>query len=117
MRLAPRAAAARITRRLIYDTCDQAGFPVRMVDDAALVAGELVTASIRQARRDVDVVLHVDQGQIRIGVRDTSTAPPLLGLDSRPGPERSTAVVERLSSSWGYCRSEAGREVWALLRR
>ena len=114
--LRPRASAPRIVRHVVYTLCDEAGLPHRFGDDAALVAGELVTASIRQARSDIDVTVEAGPLQVRVGVRDTSDALPMLGFDPRPGPVRSADLVERLSSSWGYCRSDDGRETWALLR-
>ena len=114
--LRPRGTAPRIVRHLVHTVCDEAGLSHRLKDDAAMVASELVLASIRQARCDIDVSVEADANHVRIGVHDTWPTPPLLGRDQRTSPARSTTVVERLASSWGYYSGEDGRELWALLR-
>jgi hypothetical protein len=116
MELRPRSSAPALARRLVYDACGDAGLPNRMAHAAAQVAGELVLTSIRQTRRNVDVSVDLAGNQVTVRVSDRGTAPPLLGHDTRTGPARATALVERLASSWGYSCREDGNEVWALLR-
>jgi hypothetical protein len=114
--LRPHSSAPALARKIVYDLCGEVGLPNRTASAAALVAGELVLTSIRQTRRNLDVSIDFAGDQVTVRVSDRSTAPPLLGRDTRTGPARSTALVERLASSWGYSRRESGNEVWALLR-
>ena len=114
--LRPRSSAPALARKLVYDMCGQAGLPNCVASAAAVVAGELVLTSIRQTRRKVDVSVDLASNQVTVRVNDRSAAPPLLGRDSRTGPARSTALVERLASSWGYSCLDSGNQVWALLR-
>ena len=114
--LPPRSSAPWMARRLVHQLGGQVGLPDRVTSDAALVLGELVTTRLQQTHRGVDVVIDLDPDQVTVRVKDHSAAPPLLGHDPRTGPAHSTAVVERLSSSWGYSSRENGHEVWALLR-
>jgi hypothetical protein len=114
--LRPHSSAPALARKLVYDLCGEEGLPNRTASAAALVAGELVLTSIRQTRHNLDVSVDLARDKVTVRVSDRSTAPPLLGRDPRTGPARSTALVERLSSSWGYRRRESGNEVWAILR-
>ena len=114
--LPPRSSAPRVARRLVHELGGQAGLPDRVTSDAALVLGELVNTRLRQTHYRVDVVIDLDPDQVTVRVKDHSAAPLQLGHDPRTGPAHSTAVVERLASSWGYCSRENGHEVWALLR-
>src|SRR4051794_18149950 len=57
IRLRPSPFAPRRARRFVYEVGDPAGLPAGLVDDAALVTGELVNESIRQSRCDVEVAV------------------------------------------------------------
>ncbi|CAN5790505.1 hypothetical protein BH09ACT7_BH09ACT7_38850 [soil metagenome] len=113
--LHPTVFAPRIARRMVHELGDPADLPERVVDDAALVLGELVTESIRQSRRDVEVDVQLRNQQITLRVRDAHARAPLFDGEIENAPARSSATVQHLAASWGCCRYERGWEVWAVL--
>ncbi|WP_149374649.1 ATP-binding protein [Mycolicibacterium sp. P9-64] len=108
--------APRISRRLVYELCDSAGLPEVLVDDAAFVIGELVTESIRQSRRDVEVEGQLTGQQITVRVRNAKSSAPPIERQATNTPTRNSATVRHLAASWGCCRYQYGWEVWAVLR-
>lgn len=111
-RLAPRSSAPRCARKIVRDICTQSGLPERVIDDAALVAGELVTISVHQVHRPLDLIVLLDRDEVTVRVRDVGTMPP----DSAgPGstPRRCWSMVGRIGRSSGYCETALGRELWA----
>ena len=84
-----------------------------------LVDGQELTASLTATQNPADLG---PQDYVIVALKahqaweSAEAFKPLLGRDTRTGPARSTALVERLASSWGYSRRESGNEVWALLR-
>lgn len=110
-----RASAPRAARRLVRTICADAGLPTSLVDDAAVIAGELVTVSVRQSQCPVDVLVTVSDGEVRLRVHDSCTAAP----DScrhADSDRRGWDVARRLASSFGYGNGNGGRELWVLLR-
>ena len=110
--------ARRCSRRDAHDGSstnwgDPAGLPDGVVDDAALVLGELVTEGTRQSHGDIDVVVEVANPTITVRVRD-ARASRLPGKVS--GPARNSGTVRRLAASWGCARHVSGWEVWAVIR-
>jgi anti-sigma regulatory factor (Ser/Thr protein kinase) len=76
VRLPPRSSAPRVARKLVRDLCTGSGLPDNLVDDAALVIGELVTTSVRQAHMAVQVVVVVAADEVTVRVYDKGTMPP-----------------------------------------
>lgn len=116
VRLAPRPVAPRIARKLVRNVCAQAGLTDRVADNAALVAGELVTISVHQTRSVLDVFVTIDAGGVTVCVRDAGAMAPddtVRGLTTR----RSWALVRRLGRSSGHRATVRGREMWAWLPR
>jgi hypothetical protein len=116
VRLRPTSAAPRISRKLVRDMCDHSPLPAALVDDAALIVGELVTTSIKQAHTVVDVVISVGDGGVTVRVQDSAAELPMPSRCQQPSTARSLDIVQRLSSSWGHYCAESRREFWALLR-
>lgn len=85
------------------------------VDDAVLLASELVTNGVLYARSPLVVALRADDEGIRVEVGDASTALP---ARRRPGPMatsgRGLALLERLASRWGVeiLPDGRGKTVW-----
>jgi hypothetical protein len=87
-----------------------------MVDDAVLVADELVSNAHQHGRapRHCRFAL-IDQGRcVRIEVDDASSAQPRLRTPDRSGG-RGLLLVDRLSSSWGVRNDADHKTVWAEL--
>lgn len=114
MRLGPSVYAPRVARRAVFDLACTAQIPPRLADDAALVAGEIVTGAIRRTRSAVDVTIEIGLGNVHIEVEGHHPARQLLGGDESAGSLRRTAVVSRLADAWGNRRRASGWAVWAV---
>ena len=115
VRLSPTVYAPRIARRLVVDLGSAVRTPQRLIDDAALVTGEIVTSAIRYTRSEIDVMIEVSADHVRVRIRDQRTTKRSPGSDTGTGMVRRTALIERLATSWGRHRSASGWETWALL--
>ena len=112
LRLQPLHTAPGLARYHVRRACRQSAFPVQLVDDAVLIAGELVSVSIRQTRSSLDFsVLIRDDG---IELRTNAKAGP---RQAGPGigTHRGLQLVHRLSQSWGLDESGTSRSMWARL--
>lgn len=115
LRLAPSVHAPVVARRFVRAVCGTCPLPVRIVDDAVLVAGELVAASVREVHSPVDVAVLAGADVITLRLRDAATAAPDAagtGVVAR----RSWGMVHRLSTAWGYRGTADGRVLWASFR-
>lgn len=110
----PHVLAPRRVRKIVREACDGVIVPDRIREDAALVAGELVTSCLRQTHAPLRLEVAAQPSQITIRVHDDARNGP--GESSSPGTQRSWGVVRRISSSFGWSCNEGGRELWALLR-
>ncbi|MBT2510324.1 ATP-binding protein [Streptomyces sp. ISL-98] len=90
----------------------------RAIDDALLVANELVANALVHTGGDgIELVATYGDGLLLVEVRDASDEPPSpvadAGLDVCG---RGLAMVHALSSDWGWTRrAEGGKSTWALL--
>ncbi|MFF6984641.1 SpoIIE family protein phosphatase [Streptomyces sp. NPDC008343] len=112
-----------MVRRTIEDTLAAWQMP-DLVDEAMLLASELVTNALLHADSAVDVRLREYPDRIRIEVRDTAAAPPIpsaLALTDSALAEaesgRGLIIVESLASAWGNSPSGRGKTVWFELDR
>ncbi|GAA4693180.1 hypothetical protein GCM10023215_32970 [Pseudonocardia yuanmonensis] len=102
----------RFARVLVREACREwelvSGVPAR----AELVADELVANALVHGRGRRSLLLTLDRGGLRVGVRDE-------GIDM-PDPDTSGGqglhVVAELADGWGATRHEVGKTVWAVLR-
>jgi anti-sigma regulatory factor (Ser/Thr protein kinase) len=92
-----------------------------VIDDALLVAAELVANAVRHAQTEFTVTVRVRPGVVRLEVFDRDTRPPaLLGLDSESTSGRGLHIVAGLARDWGWQTAEgddgiSGKRVWAEL--
>jgi anti-sigma regulatory factor (Ser/Thr protein kinase) len=93
------------------------------VDDAEIVASELVTNAIQHASTGEPgakiglTLIHVWEG-IGIVVTDTSCIPPVRRETTGGGEHgRGLHVVEALSVRWGWNHEPGGKAVYAILAR
>jgi hypothetical protein len=117
VRLRPRASAARVARRLVRDLCAGSRLPDELIENAVLVAGHLVTSSVKQSGTELDVVVEVHADAVTVRVQDgLGYAHPSPARPGWKGANRSQDIIARHSTSWGYCHRGAGRESWASFR-
>jgi anti-sigma regulatory factor (Ser/Thr protein kinase) len=89
-----------------------------LVDDAALVAGELLANAVQHGAPPVSIIVTGDASRIRIAVHDGNPRPPV-----RPAPSttnmtgRGLTLVGALSARWAVEHDAAGggKIVWAEL--
>lgn len=113
----PSAAAAvadarRFVRKVLADWgMDEAA------DDAVLATSELATNAIAYAGTSFEVSCHLEEGDVRIEVRDRH---PTRGIEM-PGVTASSGrglpSIARLAASWGVSYDRRGKGVWFRLPR
>lgn len=106
------ARSPRQARNAVRVACAGSDLPGQVVDDAVLIAGELVMYSLRQSGAPVVFVVETALGRVTVRVRDCATVTPGRGS---AGGVRGWEVVRRLATSFGY-RVGGQRELWATVR-
>lgn len=78
---------------------------------AVLLTTELVTNALRhEAGTAIELVISCAYRQLQVDVYDTSAAVTLpAGAPASDQAAQGLTLLRRLSSSWGYCRTPAGR--------
>lgn len=110
--LSPHAPA--MARALVREAC--ADWSVAAVEDAAaLVTSELVSNAVMHAGTACRVVVSIDPGGVRVGVRDHAPGPALRPrpVDATRAGGRGLHLVAMLSDSWGVQEQADGKTVWA----
>ncbi|MGW0517291.1 MULTISPECIES: ATP-binding protein [unclassified Crossiella] len=110
------AAACRQARLLVRATLAGWGVTGTVVEDAMLVANELVANVVDHAQGPLRLELLPRTGGVLIRVSDGSPTPPRL----HRGPvdsvrRRGLQLVEALSVRWGHQPTGQGKIVWAEL--
>lgn len=103
-------------RRFVRDTAG-AAVPSSLIDDAVLLASELVTNAVRHADGSpddpIEITVSIDERALAVSVRDRG-----VGFEPEEPPVRSDQggwglnLVRSLSSRWGVTPREPGTEVW-----
>lgn len=89
-----------------------------LVQDAELVASELVANAVLHAGGPVEVALVLTPDALRIEVRDMSRATPeLLDPSRRRRGGHGLRILTHVASSWGVQPTADGKVVWAELAR
>ena len=107
---------ARLSEALRPDGPDGAATDRAIIDDAGLVAAELLANATRACRSEIVLHLTIHHRHIEIGVYDDGPglpAPRLAHQDDSGG--RGLAIVAALSSAWGTEPVEDGKYVWSEL--
>jgi anti-sigma regulatory factor (Ser/Thr protein kinase) len=115
-------SSAAVIRQRISADLSRAGVPESVVDDAVLVATELLSNALRHARAleddHLDVSWAVEHGAVSITVTDGGgrNQPHV----RHPGPAdtngRGLSIVETLADEWGVDEGDSTATVWARLR-
>lgn len=129
--LVPHAyASAADVRHRLCEELRAGGLSAAVLDDAAIIAGELVGNALRHARPLPDgglrIMWEVDGDGILMQVTDggADTEPVLQTRRTKPGGRqragvplggRGLSIVEALADAWGVRRQPAGTTVWARL--
>ncbi len=112
------AASAALVRHQL--ACDLARYdlPSEAIDDAVLVASELVGNAVRHTRASesgtLDVSWDVDTSGVRVSVGDPSDTPPSPRAAAGHETEgRGLRIVDAMSDDWGVELAAHGKTVWA----
>lgn len=121
---APTSAAA--VRARLLDEMRGRGLPMRVVDDALLVASELVSNAVRHGspleRTDgcIEVAWQISEHRVRLQVRDGGRGPASGAPRAQHGSAddergRGLTIISLLAGSWGssYAEDGSGATVWA----
>ncbi|HZQ57164.1 MAG TPA: ATP-binding protein [Acidimicrobiales bacterium] len=97
-----------------------AGVGAPLLEDAVLVAGELITNAIRHAATEFTLTLDVTAERVRIEVGDGDTRPPVpVAADAAATSGRGLVLVAAVANGWGFETTDhdgvSGKTVWAEL--
>jgi serine/threonine-protein kinase RsbW len=111
------ASAAFVRRQL---ACDLAAYDLApdAVDDAVLVASELVGNAVRHTTASavgtLNVTWDVDATGVWVCVGDSSAAPPRARIaNAEDTTGRGLTIVDAVSDGWGVTQQAQGKQVWA----
>jgi anti-sigma regulatory factor (Ser/Thr protein kinase) len=112
------AASAAIVRRQLARDLASYDLPADAIDDAVLVASELVGNAVRHttaaASDTLDISWDVDSSGVRVCVGDPSDQQPELRIVGDDEPSgRGLKIVDAMSDDWGVERGARGKTVWA----
>ncbi|MBP2478180.1 anti-sigma regulatory factor (Ser/Thr protein kinase) [Crossiella equi] len=110
------SAACRQARVLVRDTLTGWDLPAPVIEDAMLVASELVANVVDHANGPLRLEVRPSGNGVLVRVSDGSGVPPVLHrgpLDSVR--QRGLQLVEALSVRWGHTPVAGGKIVWAEL--
>jgi anti-sigma regulatory factor (Ser/Thr protein kinase) len=122
-------SAARLGRDIVRGLLGDWRVDRTVIEDAELVAGELVANAIKATTTAVEaagaqhrpmppvaIEVELDGDVVRIGVEDSSPAAPV-PQDATDDAEngRGLFLVEALSARWGVCFMVDGKTAWAEL--
>ena len=110
---AARQARAFLRDRVAGDVNDD------LLQDALLVASELVTNAVLHAGTCSELEVRLTDGSLEVRVSDRDPRVPvrrrLLGGPAAQG--RGLRLLAELADTWGVDRRSDGKTVWAVLRR
>jgi anti-sigma regulatory factor (Ser/Thr protein kinase) len=112
------AASAAVVRRQLARDLASYDLPADAIDDAVLVASELVGNAVRHTKAaesaTLDISWDVDSSGVRVCVGDPSDRQPEVreAGDDEPGG-RGLKIVDAMSDQWGVERGDRGKTVWA----
>lgn len=104
-------------RTFVSRQCEDWGCPAQVVQDAKLVASELVTNALVHAHSSCELQVRRAHNVLRLEVEDHGDGIPDV---QEPGTQRESGrgllVVSMLTAAWGSERTEdGGKRVWAEL--
>jgi anti-sigma regulatory factor (Ser/Thr protein kinase) len=108
-------------RRAIVEDLEQRDVSALVVDEAEIVASELVSNAIRHARPLADGTLRV-HWKVKAGVVEVEVTDGGSDTTPRPAPRtvwassgRGLRIVRSLAHEWGVAEDRHGSTVWASL--
>jgi serine phosphatase RsbU (regulator of sigma subunit) len=93
------------------------GGATAMLDDAALVAAELLANAVQHGAPPLAIAVRAEASRVHIAVRDGNPRPPVRPVASPSNMTgRGIALVDALATRWGVAHDgSGGKTVWAEL--
>jgi len=114
-RLPPRPASVARARARVRGLLRDAGRE-DLLETALLLTSEVVTNALLHAGTEIDVAASLDDGGLRVEVRDGSPhLPSRRRYAATAGTGRGLLMVEELGDDWGVTRHRDGKTVWFRL--
>lgn len=112
------ATSAALVRHQLARDLATYDLPAETIDDAVLVASELVGNAIRHTAVSeagtLEVSWNVDGSGVQVSVGDASGKPPVARVGRTDEPDgRGLRIVDALADDWGVERAGTGKRVWA----
>jgi anti-sigma regulatory factor (Ser/Thr protein kinase) len=102
-----------MARRLVADVLG--AYPSGLVDDALVLASELVTNAVRHGRADIELRIRADNDTVRVEVSDASPEPPrLVPAQTLTETGRGLLILAAIATAWGTepRPDGTGKTVW-----
>lgn len=113
--LPPSDQSPRQGRRFVTEVLRTSGVD-RYAETARLLVSELITNAVLHGRSELEVLISVDESEVRVDVRDLSSRRPAVSdQDEDALNGRGLAIVSRLASRWGVDARAEGKSVWFVL--
>jgi hypothetical protein len=109
------ASAPARARCLLRGVLQEWGHVGKLVDDAALVLGELAANAVVHARSSFSVLVSLEPTALRLAVSDGHPSHGLAACRMVPEPTHGLALVDAVAERWGVDQVAAGKIVWAQL--
>ena len=114
--LAPTELAARRGRRFVRQVLVDAGLD-EAVEMTVLLANELITNAVLHGRSELELLVELDRGAVRVGVTDQNSRHPVVQEhDDEALDGRGLAMVDLVADAWGVTDAPGGKTVWFCLR-
>ncbi|MEV4619086.1 ATP-binding protein [Asanoa sp. NPDC049573] len=116
--LPPIAGVSRHARALVTEMCARWQLD-DIVGPACVVVSELVSNAVRHAGTTMTLVLSLRGHNLLVSVEDGNPDPPRLAAAADPDDPaagRGLAIVDEITSRWGWRPTGSGKVVWAVLR-
>lgn len=108
------AASTRLARHFVLTALGNA--PSRVLDQIAVMVGELAMNAVEHARTDFEVTVEIAGGILRVTVSDSAGNQPEAGPMPPPGSLRGRGlpIVDSLADNWGVVSAPRGpgKTVW-----
>jgi anti-sigma regulatory factor (Ser/Thr protein kinase) len=112
LELSPDPTSPRVARNFVRAVLAESNVDRSTIEDAALLATELVTNSVIHASTDITLDVAVDAGAVHIAVTDSDMGKPVLqdqNNDATTG--RGLFVLDRVASEWDVVYGASSKTV------
>jgi anti-sigma regulatory factor (Ser/Thr protein kinase) len=113
VRVPDRLDSIPAARAFLARLLDGWGIADEVIDDASLLASELMSNAVKHGGGVVDLQIEAEDGLLHVGVHDNSDGAPTIteAGPSSPGG-RGMWIVQSVAHDWGTDPDASGKTVW-----